>query len=262
MLVNVATDSLLLGEFEEAEATLSLVRQLLSQLTEPGRAAYNARFCEVWLLGRRGEWAEAARLARALQADTRGRSVTFLGVAGYLLAWVVLESHVLGEGAPTSSWQEAEAAAAEAIEVLDHLPFYLYRVETRTVLGALHICQGRLEEARRALAEAQEKARAQPSGWDQPSLLWLEARLATAERRWPESLAAFETLAGIHARLGWRWRWARGLLDWAEACVTRREPGDVEQAAALLRQSRAMFEELGISRLATLAGTRFRELEQ
>jgi hypothetical protein len=73
MLVNVATDSLLLGEFEEAEATLSLVRQLLSQLTEPGRAAFNARFCEVWLLGHRGEWAEAARLARALQADTRGR---------------------------------------------------------------------------------------------------------------------------------------------------------------------------------------------
>jgi tetratricopeptide (TPR) repeat protein len=260
-LANVATDSQFLGELEQAEATLSLGRQLLSQFAEPGRAAYNACFCEIWLLGHRGEWAEAARLARALQADTRGRNATFLGVAGYLLAWVVLESYLLGEGAPAGEWQEAAEAAAEAIEVLDHLPFYLYRVETRTVLGALHICQGRLEEACRALVEAQEKAKVRPSGWDEQSLLWLEARLATAQGRWPEALAAFETLAGIHERLGWRWRWARGLLDWAGACVARGEPGDAEQAVVLLCHSRAMFEDMGIPRLATLTGKRLHELE-
>jgi tetratricopeptide (TPR) repeat protein len=260
VLVNVATNSQFLGEFEEAEAALSFVCQLLSQLAEAGRAAYNARFCEVWLLGHQGEWAEAARLARALQADTRERSPTFLGVAGYLLAWIALESYVLGEGAPTSSWQEAEAAATEAIEVLDHLPFYPYRVETRTVLGALHICQGRLEEARRALAEAQERARAQPSGWDQQSLLWLEARLATAERRWPEALAAFETLAGIHERLGWRWRRARALLDWAEAHLARGQAADIERARDLLQDARMAFEEMGIPRYAAVARDRLQAL--
>jgi tetratricopeptide (TPR) repeat protein len=260
MLVNVATDSLFLSEFEEAEATLSLVRQLLSQLTEPGRAAYNARFCEVWLLGHRGEWTEAARLARALQADTRGRSAVFLGVAGYLLAWVLLESRVLGEGAPDSSWQEAEAVAAEAIEVLDHLPFYLYRVEARTVLGALHIYQGRMEEARRALAEAQAKARAQPSGWDEQSFKWLEARLATAERRWPEALAAFETLAGIHERLGWRWRRARVLLDWAQAYAARGQAADIERVRDLLQDAQVAFEEMGIPRYAAVARDRLQAL--
>jgi adenylate cyclase len=260
VLVNVATNSQLLGEFEEAEATLSFVCQLLRQLTEAGRAAYNARFCEVWLLGHRGEWAEAARLARALQADTRERSPTFLGVAGYLLAWVVLESYVLGEGAPAGEWPEAAAAAAEAIEVLDHLPFYVYRVETRTVLGALHICQGRLEEARRALEEAQERSRAQPSGWDQQSLLWLEARLATAERRWPEALAAFETLAGIHERLGWRWRQARVLLDWAEAHVARGQAADFERARDLVLNAQMAFEEMGIPRYAAVAQNRLQAL--
>jgi tetratricopeptide (TPR) repeat protein len=260
MLVNVATDSLFLSEFEEAEATLSLVRQLLSQLTEPGRAAYSARFCEVWLLGHRGEWAEAARLARALQADTRGRSAIFLGVAGYLLAWILLESHVLGEGAPTSSWQEAESVAAEAIEVLDQLPFYPYRVETRTVLGALHIYQGRLEEARRALEETQERARAQLSGWDQQGLLWLEARLATAEERWPEALAAFETLAGIHERLGWRWRQARALLDWAEAHLARGQTADIERARDLLQDAQVAFEEMGIPRYAAVARDRLQAM--
>jgi DNA-binding SARP family transcriptional activator/predicted ATPase len=253
VLVNVATNSQFLGEFEEAEATLSLVRQLLSQVSEPGQAAYNAHFCEIWLLGHLGEWAEAARLARALQADTRGRNATFLGVAGYLLAWVVLESYVLGGGAPAGDWLEAGAAAAEAIEILDHLPFYVYRVETRTVLGAVHIRQGRLEEARRALEEAQEKAKAQPSGWDEQSLLWLEARLATAERRWPEARAAFETLAGIHERLGWRWRRARALLDWAKAHMARGQAADIERARDLLRDAQTAFEEMGIPRYAAVA---------
>jgi tetratricopeptide (TPR) repeat protein len=260
VLVNVATNSQFLGEFEVAEATLSLVRQSLSQLCEPGVAAYNARFCEVWLLGHRGEWAEAARLAQALQADTRERNPTFLGVAGYLLSWVVLESYVLGEGAPAGEWPEAEAAAAEAIEVLDHLPFYVYRVETRTVLGALHICQGRFEEARRALAEAQAKARVQPSGWDQQSLLWLEARLAAAERRWPEALAAFETLAGIHERLGWRWRQARVLLDWAQAYDARGQAADFERARDLLQDAETAFEEMGILRYAAVAHSRLQAL--
>jgi hypothetical protein len=136
----------------------------------------------------------------------------------------------------------------------------VYRVETRTVLGALHIYQNRLEEARRALAEAQEKARAQPSGWDEPSLLWLEARLATAERRWPEALAAFETLAGIHERLGWRWRRARALLDWAEAHLARGQAADIERARDLLQDAQMAFEEMGIPRYAAVARDRLQAL--
>jgi hypothetical protein len=174
----------------------------------------------------------------------------------------LLESHVLGEGAPTSSWQEAESVAAEAIEVLDHLPFYPYRVETRTVLGALHIYQGRLEEAHRALEETQERARAQLTGWDQQGLLWLEARLATAEERWPEAVAAFETLAGIHERLGWRWRRARALLDWAGAHLARGHAVDIERARDLLLDAQMAFEEMGIPRYAAAAQNRLQALRR
>jgi hypothetical protein len=133
-------------------------------------------------------------------------------------------------------------------------------VETRTVLGALHIYQGRLEEARRVLEEAQERARAQPTGWDQQSLLWLEARLATAEEHWPEALAAFETLAGIHERLSWRWRWARVLLDWAQAYVARGQTADFERARHLLLDAQTAFEEMGIPRYAAVAHDRLQTL--
>ena len=133
-------------------------------------------------------------------------------------------------------------------------------METHSVLGALHICQGRLKEARRALEEAQERARAQPSGWDQQSLLRLEARLATAEERWPEALAAFETLAGMHERLGWRWRQARVLLDWAQAYVARGQAADFERARDLLQDAQTAFEEMGILHYAAVAQNRLQAL--
>ena len=104
-------------------------------------------------MGHRGEWLEAARLAQALQTDTRERDST-LAVAGSLLAWVVLESYRSGIGAPAGEWQEAEVALVEAIAIVDHLLYYLCRVEARTILGAIYVCQGRLQDARCLLKEA------------------------------------------------------------------------------------------------------------
>jgi tetratricopeptide (TPR) repeat protein len=259
-LASAAIDSQFLGEFAEAEATLSHMRHLLSQLTEPGRAADNLCVCEIRLLGHRGEWVKAARLARALQADTRERGSVFLSVARYLLAWVVLESYSLGGGTMVGGWEEAEAALVEAIQDADRPPYYFHRVEMRTFLGALYVYQGRLEEARRVLVVARDKAGSVPTAWDEQSLLWLMARLARAEERWSEALSAFGALVGIHESLGWRWRRARALLDWAEVHVIRGEPGDLEQAEVLLRQSRAMFEEMGLSRFVALTEQRLHDL--
>lgn len=61
-------------------------------------------------------------------------------------------------------------------------------------------------------------------------------------------------------RLGWRWRWARALLAWADVCLARGERGDRQRAAELLRESQGMFEAMGISRLAAVAGGRLQSL--
>jgi DNA-binding SARP family transcriptional activator len=260
VLANVSQDSQYLGEFEEAEATHSLIHQLLGQLEEPGSATENAFYAEIWLLLHRGEWAEAARLALARRSAARQRQSTFLGVDGYLLGWAALESCELGGDVPAADLDEAEAALGEAIGIVDHLPYYLYRVEARTVLGAIYVCQGRLQDACRMLEDTRQVARLQPTGWDEQSLLWLEARLARAKECWPEALSAFEALVGVYQRLGWRWRWARALLAWADVCLARGEPGDRQRAAELLRESQGMFEAMGISRLADLAARRLESL--
>jgi hypothetical protein len=58
-----------------------------------------------------------------------------------------------------------------------------------------------------------------------------------------------------------RWRWARTLLDWAEAHVGRGEPGDLERARTLLQEAHAAFEQMGIPRYAALAKERLDGLE-
>jgi tetratricopeptide (TPR) repeat protein len=191
VLCNVAYCSMVLGDFDEAEAKLSLTRQLLSELSESGRARAIIRRREAVLLAHRGEWAEAARLARAEQADAHERGDDpHLADVDTELSWILLESYSLGMVAKTGELEEAEAALYEAIEILDRLVDS--SVEARAILGVIYIYRGSLKDARRALAEAQKAARAQPSAWDGPCLLWLEARLAAVEGRCSEALAAFE----------------------------------------------------------------------
>ena len=107
-----------------------------------------------------------------------------------------------------------------------------------------HVCD-RLDDSRRLLAEARELTKSQPSVPNGAYLQLLAAHIARAQGRWEEALAAFEAAAGIHARCGLRWYWARWHLDWAEAHATRGEPDDRERARELLREAQAAFEEMG-----------------
>jgi hypothetical protein len=95
---------------------------------------------------------------------------------------------------------------------------------------------------------------------NEANLFWAEAQLAAAEARWPEALAAFEALAGCQAQRGFRWGWARNLMDWAATHVARGKPADLERARALLRDSQGAFEEMGIPRYAALVEERLQSL--
>jgi hypothetical protein len=175
------------------------------------------------------------------------------------LSWIVLESYSLGMGATAAHLAEAEAALVEAIQFYD--TSYLSSVGARAFLGAIWIHQGRLEDAQRALSEAQDVSRAHPTALDGPHLLWLEARLAVAEGRRSDAVVAYEATAEESARVEMRWWRARILLDWAEVHVARGEAGDVERARAVLQDARSAFEEMGIEPYAALAHKRLDALE-
>jgi ATP/maltotriose-dependent transcriptional regulator MalT len=245
-LTGEVSASILLGDLKAAGATLSRTRQLLSELGEAGLATRWVRRVEMILREIQGEWSEAARQARVLQAEARERGdLWILPSAAHVLARVCLESYALGGEVEEVDEAEAEAALAEVIELLDRDP-YLTGVAPYVYLGRLRIYQGRFDDARRILAEAQEKARSQSvsSAWDELDLLWLQGCVGAAEERWPQALTAFEDLAGLCASRGLHWDWARTLLDWSETHAARGEPGDVERARVLLQDAAAAFAEM------------------
>jgi hypothetical protein len=49
----------------------------------------------------------------------------------------------------------------------------------------------------------------------------------------------------IYQIRGYRWRWARKLIDLGDALVGRNEPGDLEKARETYQQSLDMFTEMG-----------------
>ena len=248
------------GSFEEVEATLPVMRELLNELDNPGPEAFHIRISEALLRRYRGELAEAVHMLQALQSEERQRgNLQNLVDIDIHLAEIVWASHVLQDQAGVGAWADAEAALEEAIEICDR--WSTCGIRPRSLLSMVYSGQGAFEEARRLLSEAQEQVEPQPIALDEgwPSLA--EARLAAAEARWPEALALFETVAGIYARLGMRWQRAHVLLEWAGAHSSRREPTDLEQARALLQEASSLFAAMGVSFYTNLAKEKLQALE-
>jgi serine phosphatase RsbU (regulator of sigma subunit) len=248
------------GNFAEVEAALPNMRQLLSELSNPGPAAFHIRISEALLRRYRGELSEAAQMLGVLQTDERQRgNLQNLVDIDIHLAEIVLASQVLPNQSPIGKWVDAEEALAEAIEICDR--WSAGGIRPRCLLSMVYAGQGELVEAHRLLSDAQEKVHSQPAALDEgwPSLA--TARLATAEGRWPEALAAFETAADIFARLGKRWQKAHVFLEWAEAHSTRKEPTDLELARTLLQEASSLFAGMDVSYYTNLAKDRLRILE-
>ncbi len=110
--------------------------------------------------------------------------------------------------------------------------------------------KGRLEEASRLLIEAQEKAGLDRDAWNEYSLSLARARVAAAEGKWVQALAAFEETTRIQASMGMRWYRAQTLREQAEAHLSRGKPGDRERAVELLREAQAAFEEMDVLKYA------------
>ena len=229
-----------LGDFQRAEANLSRMRHLQSGLICSGRTMFFIHHSEAEILRHRGEWLEAVRLLRVCQADARQRGDNLtLNHTNHSLASALVDFCTLTDGSRIGHWAEAERALVESLQV------YPGASVTRCVLSVIHARQARFEDAQSELAEARTWAGpASNPNW-KAAFLWAEATLAAAEARWLEALSAYEALSRSHERSGRRWEQARILIDWAAAQAARGDPGDVERARELLRESLAMFEEMG-----------------
>ena len=263
MIALLARWTLEVGEFREAEQALAQARLLLGDLDEPTWVAARVQLLEIFYLGYQGQWAASAQQARALRASRRERGAERdQASASRSLGFAILESRRLGTAPYAGQWQEAEEALAEATGIYDRSLSPQHGIQTRALWGSLCLRQGRLADARRLLAEARQKAKAEtPIGWDMGHVEWLAAQAAAVGGDWDEALNWFEAACKVYGDVGRRWWWARVRLDWAEAHATRGEPGHRQRAAELLREAEAAFLDMGVPRYAAIARQRLQPLE-
>jgi hypothetical protein len=184
-----------------------------------------------------------------------------MAFAAIYLGWSLLEPVRLGVEAPSGDWSEAESAFAEATELFDSSFSPSVGIRTRGQWAYLRLLQGRLADAQRLLAEANEAAAVHvtPPGVE-GHRLWLAAEVAAALGDWPEAMRCFEGACDAIAHSGERWWWARVHLSWAQAHLARGQSGDRQRAAELLRVAQEAFQDMGVERYAAIAQERLREL--
>lgn len=235
-----------LGDLASASANLPILRQLARALPNPDSHLLGAVEAEFWRYA--GEEQQAVCRLRECQADLRQRGNQFrLYSVNLDLAETLFE---MGE------WEEAGRTLSEAMPIGDEMEG---KVTSRCLLSAVRAHEGRIEDARRLLAEAQA-AFPQPGPVDMAALSRAKARLATAEKEWSEAFAAFEVTAGAEARMGKRWYRAQTLREWAEAHLARGEAGDRERAIELLREALGLFETMNAPKYAERVRGRLKEL--
>jgi serine phosphatase RsbU (regulator of sigma subunit) len=263
-LGNVAHLSLLLGDFAEAEETLSAMRQLQNLVDDPGAVNIHILINEAGLLRYHGALDEAVRILRTCRIEARRQNnLEDLSAASVDLAGILVETAVRAQetGRPVQPiLEEAERALEEAIEISERAGWSSLRA--RSMMGMARALQGQSENARQILAESRECATPPPSRYDELWLAWAEAVVAHMEGDWAGAMAAYERSATNGADLGVRWWWAQSLRGWAGAHAARGEPSDLERARALLLEAGTILRELNVPYYANLAESRLQVVQE
>jgi tetratricopeptide (TPR) repeat protein len=255
-LNNVAATSFELGKMTDLKEAVQRIDDIISTMLEPESARIRTLPLKGMLLVPDGKWDEILTLVRTHYQEIREQAGVYEGIsAAVLVGEILLEMHRIGD---IDSVDEAEAFFTEALEMSDQAS--AVQVYPRCQLSIVRSRQARYEEARRLLTEARHLSEPQTTIWDEVNLKSAEAELAVAEERWADALVLYEEVAGIEAKLGRRFYWARIIELWADVHLARGEPADLQRAQALLRESLSALEDMEFPYFVTRVSNKLHDL--
>jgi tetratricopeptide (TPR) repeat protein len=239
-----------IGDIRAAEKAIVSLRELLTDMPNRQAQAARVRSLENLLLRHQGRLDEFVLRIR-LDIELLRREGDFADVAhiNIMLADALLELNEL---------TSAAEVAADSLNLAER--GLINEVEPLCLLSAIAARQGNLAEAGRYLAQAQAVTGHTPGHTQEISLALASARLAAAECRWPEALAAFAGVTEMARTVGLCWYQAHYQREWAEVYLAHDEPGDTAEAIALLETALLACQEMNLplyerqilARLATL----------
>lgn len=244
------------GNLAEVEKNLREMEALIEQMADTTLPRVYMNILQANLLLFKGQWDEALQITRTCLASVRQRGdLQNTANLDNTLAQILIE---MAQWEGLSDWQEAESALQEAMQIADR--GVAVTTGHLTLLAAIRILQGRLDEADTLLQNSQKMLGSTIYALELGLLSWIKAGLASARKQWTDALLEYERAAGIMSDLNLRWNWARVLHDWAEALVARRQPSDLEEARTLTLQSLEIFRQIGSQRYADLVQERLKTI--
>jgi serine phosphatase RsbU (regulator of sigma subunit)/uncharacterized protein HemY len=229
------------GEIREVEEILPSLEARIERLPEKNIAVMNLLGMKSGLALAKGEWSKAQELIQtAIKEARRQGDLQFL--RSYLLfqGWLELEiARCHGGTVPPEVIVEVE----ESIDLGDQR--WGRSVEERALLAQILTLNGNLEKAHAWLTSGWESVGESENLSELATLEIAAGLLAKSESRWEEAFSYFEAAAVKRARFGQKLMWASVLDYWGETHIAREDPGDLQRAQALLRESNRLLKEIG-----------------
>ncbi|MBE0409308.1 MAG: hypothetical protein IBX69_06205 [Anaerolineales bacterium] len=187
----------------------------------------------------KGEWIQPSEFIKSRLVKLReGRSIQVIVNNNIALTTAYLE---LNRFTDVTDLSEAEAAIKENIK------FGWQVIQSRFLMVTLLSRQERIIEAHEWLTDVVNDLGQPISRCNEVFRFKAEAELARVKRCWEEALSKNQALIDIYQLGGYRWQWARQLIDLGDALIGRNIPGDFEKANETYKQSLEMFTEMEAS---------------
>jgi tetratricopeptide (TPR) repeat protein len=187
----------------------------------------------------KGDWIQALKFIKSRQIKLReGRSIQFIANNNIALTTAYLE---LNRFTDVTDLSEAEVAIKENIK------FGWHALQSRFLMVILLSRQERIIEAHEWLTDVVNDLGQPINRCNVVFRFKAEAELARVKRCWEEALSKNQALIDIYQLGGYRWQWARQLIDLGDALIGRNIPGDFEKANETYKQSLEMFTEMEAS---------------
>jgi tetratricopeptide (TPR) repeat protein len=128
---------------------------------------------------------------------------------------------------------------------LENIDLHYYNYQSKFLLANISTRMGLIQEARDRLSAALQDSTQISFQTREAYRLQAEAEIASAEQNWDQAISSCQALIDIYLQGGYRWKWARHLIDLGDAHLGRGGTSDRAQAEQAYRQSLEMFTEMG-----------------
>jgi serine phosphatase RsbU (regulator of sigma subunit)/tetratricopeptide (TPR) repeat protein len=229
-----------LGELNKLQEMQPQFEELIQSLTDQHLARQELNRFQVIIQIMRGEWIEAYDSIFFLAEEVR-KTGNLRGLIDICLVCIsgAIEAHWMGE---TIDWLQMEWKIDEVLELCER--GMGNKAGPLANFSIIRVIQGRLEEARQILQQAEQATGERDDIWIFSLLWYAKGILAAAEKVWETAFSNFEEAYHFVIRSNQRWNGGKILLRWADALVQRGEPADLDRALGLLREAVALFESM------------------